>query len=74
MSIQLKKDFSSHEFKFVELTDPENFSKQYFISVDGIMNKLLQVSWEESIFSIVDLDYEELKNKINKILQGEKNV
>jgi len=72
--VKLKSDFPEHEFKLIEMTDPENFSKKYIVSVDGIMNKLLTLSWEESIFCIVNLDYEDLKKKVEKILQGEKNV
>ena len=71
--VRLKKDFPLHEFKFVEMINPDSFYKQYVISVDGILNKIFTVSWNESIFSIVNLNYEDLKKKVKQILQGEKN-
>lgn len=59
----LNTKFPNHEFKFVEVSNPEDFSKQYVISIDGIMKKMFQVSWEESTQQII-IDLDEMEKKV----------
>ena len=63
----LNADFPGHAFKFICIQHPDDFSKQYVISIDGIVKKLFQVSWEESVQQII-VNYEELKKKITEYL------